>query len=393
MREVGDGTSVSGLGIGSGVIPRNAYLISTISTIATSGIAGYGTPVRSIRSIAIVRSSPVTVSVEPPTSFEGAMSWRVTRPSISTVETPFTVATRITRMPGSKKPPGMRFCSRFDPFATAKASWKPLRAPDATVTWALVSASTTSTGTGLATTGPIWSDRWTPLSTRASRNPFRQRDPQAPARPLGQLLRLERPVRVADAPVELGVAERLGRDPVEAVAGRHHVHAHVCQRLRLRHEAPAQVGDLPARPEHEPRHLGGRVPARGRERVRAAWSLEEQVVRHGIPLTPSAPRVPAGAEAARRSFCCWWTRKRLVPLCVKGRSLTLRTCRPRVTLARIGFKFGSKASSVIVNSVSRTGRMRCALQTKSVSGASSGAISSVPAPASAWFACSVALAG
>ena len=38
----------------------------------------------------------------------------------------------------------------------------------------------------------------------------------------------------------------------------------------------------------------------------------------------------------------------------------------RLTFARMGFSEGSKASSVMLNSVMRTGRMRCVLHTKSV---------------------------
>ena len=47
-------------------------------------------------------------------------------------------------------------------------------------------------------------------------------------------------------------------------------------------------------------------------------------------------------------------------------------------MARIGLSAGSNASSVMLKSVIRTGTMRLLLQTKSVSGASIGAISSVP---------------
>ena len=54
---------------------------------------------------------------------------------------------------------------------------------------------------------------------------------------------------------------------------------------------------------------------------------------------------------------------------------------------------GSNASSVMLNSVTRTGTMRFLLQTNSVSGASIGTISSVPDCASALFASSCALVG
>jgi hypothetical protein len=65
---------------------------------ATSVIAGYGTPVRSIRSISALRSSPVMVRVDCPGSLLGASSWRVTTPSISTCGRPPTVTITITRV-------------------------------------------------------------------------------------------------------------------------------------------------------------------------------------------------------------------------------------------------------------------------------------------------------
>ena len=56
----------------------------------------------------------------------------------------------------------------------------------------------------------------------------------------------------------------------------------------------------------------------------------------------------------------------------------LITRRPSDTLARIGLSGGSNASSVIENSVTRTGTTRLRLQMNSTSGASGGRISSVP---------------
>ena len=52
-------------------------------------------------------------------------------------------------------------------------------------------------------------------------------------------------------------------------------------------------------------------------------------------------------------------------------------------MARIGLSDGSNASSVIENSVTRTGTTRLVLQTNSTSGASGGRISSVPLRCSA----------
>ena len=52
---------------------------------------------------------------------------------------------------------------------------------------------------------------------------------------------------------------------------------------------------------------------------------------------------------------------------------------PRLTLARIGLSSVSNASSVIENSVTRTGTMRLRLHTNTVSGACIGTISTAPA--------------
>ncbi len=67
------------------------------------------------------------------------------------------------------------------------------------------------------------------------------------------------------------------------------------------------------------------------------------------------------------------------PLCSKPRSFADSTRRPRLILARMGLSAVSKASSVMLNSVMRTGRTRVLLQTNSVSGISAAAISSTPA--------------
>ena len=85
--------------------------------------------------------------------------------------------------------------------------------------------------------------------------------------------------------------------------------------------------------------------------------------------------------------------KRLPPLWAKPRSSTLSTRRPRLIFARIGLSDGSNASSVMLNSVTRTGTMRVLLHTNSVSGGSMGTISSVPALARELLPVSCALVG
>ena len=84
---------------------------------------------------------------------------------------------------------------------------------------------------------------------------------------------------------------------------------------------------------------------------------------------------------------------RLAALCPLGTSFTDSTRKPRLTLARIGFSAVSNASSVMPNSVTRTGRMRDLLHTNSASGVSIGTISSVPICASRSFARSWPLLG
>ncbi len=59
-------------------------------------------PVRSMKSISAVRSSPVTVSVDCPGIAPGVTSCFVITPSISTVCDPFVVTEMITRRRGSK---------------------------------------------------------------------------------------------------------------------------------------------------------------------------------------------------------------------------------------------------------------------------------------------------
>ena len=75
----------------------------------------------------------------------------------------------------------------------------------------------------------------------------------------------------------------------------------------------------------------------------------------------------------------WWFIAMLPPRVPKPRSSTESVRRLRLTFARIGRRFGSKAYSTIESSVSRTGTTRSGLQTKMTSGPGIGRISTVPA--------------
>src|SRR5207245_3025371 len=126
-------------------------------------------------------------------------------PSINTVGSPPIETTRITRMNGLKNPAGSRSRLSGDVLLSAKSSWNPLRAPALTVTCTDCSASTTSRGAGIGTTGPMSKVSWMPLIIAGPRHPFGHGDPQDAARAL-QILGTERVVGVADEPVDLGVA-------------------------------------------------------------------------------------------------------------------------------------------------------------------------------------------
>ena len=56
------------------MIPSAAYLASISATRAGAGMPGKGTPSRAIRSMILVRSSPVTVRVDGPPPSPGKTS-------------------------------------------------------------------------------------------------------------------------------------------------------------------------------------------------------------------------------------------------------------------------------------------------------------------------------
>src|SRR5690348_4154374 len=269
MRWVGIGTSMAMLGITSGTMPRKAYLASSSATMASAGIAGYGvpgSPENSSLVITVLRSSPVTCSVVWRWSAPGTTSVRVTTPSISTCGMPFTVATTITRSSGTTPPPESRnsVCSGERTLKLNCRVNAPAPSSGAfTSTW--VSASSTSCGTGTGTTGPTSKVRCTPSSTWHPRDALGQGDAQLPANRVGQLLRPQRAVRVAQAPELLGIAQVLRRDVVQPLALRHAMPLQQGEVFRRRHEAAPQVGHHAAVGAHQAGGGGQRVAAGGRE--------------------------------------------------------------------------------------------------------------------------------
>jgi hypothetical protein len=167
-------------------------------------------------SIATVRSSPVMVSRLWPGSLAPVISWRVIRPSMSTVGRLFIVATRMTRSHGTWPPAtSSRVCSG-ERLSTTKLSWKPLGVSADDVTSTLSSASISGFGAGMGTPGPTSSVRWMPLSTATSKA-GRQSQAQRVAGMFKIAWHLGA-IAVGDAPVLDRVAQ-IGRgQPVETVA-------------------------------------------------------------------------------------------------------------------------------------------------------------------------------
>src|SRR5690606_6878685 len=112
------------------------------------------------------------------------------------------------------------------------------------------------------------------------------------------------------------------------------------------------------------------------ERARLAQLLQRIV--HGRRSSPSVLNVPDGLRAASPSLFARYDMKRLPPRCLKPRSSTDSTRSVSETVARIGLRSASKASSAIEKEVIRTGKTRFLLHTNSVRGASIGTISSIP---------------
>ena len=209
-----------------------------------------------------------------------------------------------------------------------------------------------------------------------------------------QLPGVDRSVRVAQSPELLWIAERARRYVVDPLALGDEMGSHVGEAERVRAEAPPQVRHRGAAGDLELAGLSQRVAAgcrkarRGQEPRQAGKAGKGRLLVHGMLVTPRSERAELGPMLARASRACSAAMKIVPPRWRKPRSSTLRTRRPRETFARIGLSARSNASSTIDSSVTRTGRMRRRLQTKSGSEASIGAISSVPAEASRSFAAS-----
>src|SRR6185369_267522 len=251
-------------------------------------------------SIATVRSSPVMVSRLWPGSLAPVISWRVIRPSISTLGRLFMVATRITRSHGTWPPATSSSVCSGERLSITKLIWKPLGVSADDVTSTLSRASIKGFGAGIGTPGPTSKVRWMPLSIAAS---ALEADAAAEAGGQGQAqgvagafegARHLGAIAVGDAPVLDRVAEMGRRQAVEAAAVRDLDFADGDQGGRVGHEAAAQVDDLFAirAGQFGGRHAG--VAAVGREAFDA----------HGSPLRPSAARLPRPASAAWRSLRC-----------------------------------------------------------------------------------------
>ena len=90
---VGSGASNSTVGMMRGTTPNMAYLARITATRASIGIAGNGVPLKSMRPITAVRSTPVTDSMSCEGSLPGVTSCFVITPSMSTCGVPSMVAT------------------------------------------------------------------------------------------------------------------------------------------------------------------------------------------------------------------------------------------------------------------------------------------------------------
>ena len=143
------------LGITIGITPKAAYFDNTSSTRIAGGMAGYGMPGSSMKSISADRSLPFTTSLPTPPS-PGRVSTFVVTPSISTSAWAPNCTTSTTRISGRLPPPVSRNRVPSADFgARSKVSSKPLWvSPEPTSTLTALKASTTSAGAGTGT-GPM----------------------------------------------------------------------------------------------------------------------------------------------------------------------------------------------------------------------------------------------
>src|SRR5439155_1720338 len=99
-------------------------------------------------------------------------------------------------------------------------SWNTLRSPAVVRTSTLRSASSTTRGTGIGTAGPARSVSCTPSNIRpcsGARDAFGLHDAEFPAHRIRQLLGQHGIVGIAQAPIQLGVPEIMGREVIRAI--------------------------------------------------------------------------------------------------------------------------------------------------------------------------------
>src|SRR5215472_3962265 len=263
--------------------------------------------------MAAVMSWPLTVSVEWLASLPGVIWWSVMKPSIRTSGVPLIVAINMTRTSGIGEPPLTRnsVCSG-ELLLSVKDSSKTLgvAGPEFDVTLTLVRASRITCGTGTATTGPIISVRWTPLSTcNWSWYAFRQGNVDRAAHDF-EFFGNRHTVRVAQAPELFGIAEKTCGHVIEPVALHHDVLPQEREVRRIWQHAPIEIRNWLATGQNQRVRpdavvAAGRRQGASRRRAELDRLLDGIVaVAHGICSIPRPVREPTGLLDRRFSFCC-----------------------------------------------------------------------------------------
>src|SRR6266567_2915052 len=256
------------------------------------GMSGYGSPLKSIRSIIAARSLPVTTSFEDPLIASGCTSVCRITPSINTCGIPGNVTSNTTRKTGSGELPASRKnVSRIPLSDNVNVNWKPLRPVALSVTSTDTSASTSGLGAGSGSIGPTSNVRYSGLTIACSRGNARdQGNYNRPARLRRQIIRLKRSVRIRNHPEKNRVADKARRQVVQPVANHHAVVLRLRVHTRLRNDAPRQISHL--RPIRQRRLLYRKsvvaaVGIRRRSRSRSRLHHRRQRVIHPALLVPN----------------------------------------------------------------------------------------------------------
>src|SRR6266516_6703063 len=160
------------------------------------------------------------------------------------------------------------------------------------VTDTSVNASMTTFGAGTGSSGPMKSCSVIPLSILRSRDSLRQRDANLAADGVGQFIRADRTVGIADTPELLGVAQIFRREIVETVALNNCVLLDQRELLWRRHEAALEINDRAANCRCELGSCEAVISAVGRKfRSVGAAGLQHRLQRlrrvgHGMPRIP-----------------------------------------------------------------------------------------------------------